>query len=177
MNKAQTLLTTAVLLFGISGSGITDFNDGVNAYQKGDYKTAFNEWKPLAEQGDARAQYNLGLMHANGEGMLRDEKEAVKWYRKAAEQGDAEAQYNLGLMYDKLWDLKEAVKWLLKAAEQGDVDAQLHLGWRYANGDNFRRNASKAKYWTKKAYENPNADTEIVELAEENWNTFKLWKY
>ena len=56
--------------------------------------------KVKAEQGDANAQFNLGVMYANGEGVIQDYKQAVKWYRKAAEQGDATAQYNLGVMYD-----------------------------------------------------------------------------
>ena len=53
-----------------------------------------------AEQGDAKAQINLGVMYRNGQGVIQDYKQAVKWYRKAAEQGDATAQYNLGVMYD-----------------------------------------------------------------------------
>ena len=58
----------------------------------------FDEWKLLAEQGIAEAQYNLALMYSRGEGISRDDKEAVKWYRRAAEQGIAGAQSKLGLM-------------------------------------------------------------------------------
>jgi hypothetical protein len=58
------------------------------------------EWRQAAEQGYAEAQYNLGVMYANGEGVPEDDTEAVKWYRKAAEQGLAKAQYNLGGRYD-----------------------------------------------------------------------------
>ena len=57
------------------------------------------EWKPLADQGHAGAQYNLGLMYANGRGVVEDDAEAVRWYRLAADQGHADAQYNLGWMY------------------------------------------------------------------------------
>ena len=56
-------------------------------------------FRPLAEQGDALAQFGLGLMYRDGKGVPQDTQEAVKWYRKAAEQGDAQAQFNLGLMY------------------------------------------------------------------------------
>ena len=62
-------------------------------------KKALEIFKPLAEQGDAAAQFNLGNMHLYGEGVPQDYAEAAKWYRKAAEQGDAEAQALLGLMY------------------------------------------------------------------------------
>ncbi len=103
MNKIQTLLTTTVLLFGLSGSGIADLNDGWVASQKGDYKTAFNEWKPLAELGDAKAQYNLGQMYRKGQGVSQDDKQAVKWYRKAAEQGFAAAQGNLGVIMAEVY--------------------------------------------------------------------------
>ena len=84
--------------FGIGWSG--DFQKGVNAYEKGDYATALKEWTPFADQGHAKAQYNLGVAYANGEGVFQDYKTAVKWYILSAEQGNAKAQYNLGIMYD-----------------------------------------------------------------------------
>jgi len=84
-------------------------------------------------------------MYDNGGGVLKDDKEAVKWYRKAAEKGNASAQYNLGGMY--------------------------------VYGEGVLKDLSKAKYWIKKAYENPDASAETVEMAEDNWNTFELWKY
>ena len=78
-----------------------DFQKGLTAYQSGDFATALREWTPLAEQGNASAQYNLGLMYRNGRGVPQDDKTAVKWYRLAAEQGHASAQYNLGQTYRK----------------------------------------------------------------------------
>ena len=76
-----------------------DFNTGVAAYKSGDFATALREFKPFAEQGDANAQNNLGVMYENGEGVPRDYKEAVRLYRLAAEQGHTKAQHNLGTMY------------------------------------------------------------------------------
>jgi hypothetical protein len=75
------------------------FNEGLTAAQKGDFVTALREWRPLAQQGSASAQHNLGTMYTNGQGVPQDYKEAVKWYRLAADQGNASAQYNLGVMY------------------------------------------------------------------------------
>ncbi len=69
------------------------------AYQPGDYATALREWRPLAERGNAKAQFNLGVMYRIGEGVPQDDAEAARWYSKAAEQGDANAQNNLGVMY------------------------------------------------------------------------------
>ena len=75
-----------------------DFGKGLRAAQAGDYETALAEWTPLAEQGDVDAQFNLGYMYNNGEGVPENDKTAVKWYTKAAEQGHASAQTNLGVM-------------------------------------------------------------------------------
>ncbi|QPB43699.1 sel1 repeat family protein [Rodentibacter haemolyticus] len=73
-----------------------------NFYQnKQDYANTFRWAKKLAEQGVAQAQFNLGLMYANGQGVKQDDTQAVYWYQKAAEQGVADAQVNLGLMYEK----------------------------------------------------------------------------
>ena len=81
-----------------------------------------------AEQGHASAQFNLGFMYGNGEGVLKDEAEAVRWYRLAAEQGHAGAQYNLGLMYSKgegvLKDSVLAHTWFNIAGANGNEAAR-----------------------------------------------------
>ena len=105
-----------------------DFDKGVAAYEAEDYVTAAQEFKKAAEQGIAQAQYNLGVMYDNGEGVIQDDKEAVKWFRLAAEQGYARAQHNLGVMYRNgegvRQDDKEAVTWYRLAAEQGAVPSK-----------------------------------------------------
>ena len=75
------------------------FEDGLDAYNSGDYATALRLWRPLAEHGDAAAQHKVGFMYHAGQGVSQDHAEAVKWYQLAAEQGYAKAQSNLGLMY------------------------------------------------------------------------------
>ena len=83
------------------------------------------------EQGNAEAQFNLGVMYDNGEGVPQDDAEDVKWYRMAAQQGNARAQCNLGVKYDTgkgvPQDDAEAVKWFLKAAQQGNATAVNNL--------------------------------------------------
>jgi TPR repeat protein len=96
---ATLCLTLTLLLGSVGNSESADLLKGLTAAQSGDFATALREWTPLAKQGDADAQFNLGLMYANGQGVPQDYKTAVKWYRLAAEQGFADAQYNLGLMY------------------------------------------------------------------------------
>ena len=76
-----------------------DFQKGVKAANSGDFVVALKEFRPLAEQGHARAQFNLGVMYDNGYGVAEDNSQAVYWYRKAAEQGIARAQFKRGAMY------------------------------------------------------------------------------
>jgi TPR repeat protein len=146
------ILAAFVLLAGISATAwADDFEDAAAAYERGDYETAYRLIKLLAEQGDASAQNNLGLMYANGEGVPQDYAEAVKWYRLAAEQGNAVAQNNLGLRYYKgegvLQDYTEAMKWLRLAAEQGDARAQSNLGVMYYNGEGVPQDYVQAYMW------------------------------
>jgi TPR repeat protein len=128
-----------------------DFQKGWEAIERKDYATALQEFKPLAEQGVAEAQYNLGVIYDNGYSVAQNDKEAVKWYRLAAEQGFAKAQYNLGRMYARgegiPEDDKEAVKWYRLAAEQGFVKAQYNLGRMYARGEGIRKDNVYAYMW------------------------------
>ena len=111
-----------------------DFQDGLDAYDRGDYATALTEWRPLAEQGDANAQYNLGVMYDdmyfNGAAREQDYAEAIRWYRLAAEAGDARAQSILGALYcygdggDVPQDYVAAHMWWSLAAAQGDDQAR-----------------------------------------------------
>ena len=92
------------------------FEDGLAAFARQDYATALRLWRPLADQGDARAQNELGTMYDNGLGVPKNYAEAMNWFRKAADQGDASAQYALGLAYEGglgvPQNYAEAAKWL-----------------------------------------------------------------
>ncbi|MBC9786430.1 toll/interleukin-1 receptor domain-containing protein [Heliobacterium chlorum] len=100
-------------------------------------------------------QNHLGVMYANGIGVVKNEIKAVEWYRKAAEQGNAEAQSNLGFMYASgrgvAKDDAKAVEWLLKAAEQGVAAAQYNLGMMYEDGISVSKDAFQAVEWYRKA--------------------------
>ena len=123
MRKLAFML--CVLLWpGLAAAG---WDEAQAAYQKGDFKAAANEMNKLAAKGDAKAQVNLGTMYADGQGVPRNYKLAVKWYRKAAEQGDVMGQVNLGEMYIQgqgvFRDYVQALKWNILAAQSGDQDA------------------------------------------------------
>ena len=111
----------------------------------------------LANEGDACAQNNLGLMYQNGRGVEQSDEKAVEWYLKAAEQGFARAQNNLGVMYASGTGVKrsyeKAVEWFLKAAEQGFARAQNNLGVMYEYGDGVEQSYEKAVEWYLKAAE------------------------
>ena len=128
-----------------------DFDAGREAYQRGDYAAALSEFRPLAEQGNAKAQNNLGIMYARGVGVPQDFAEALRWYRKAVAQGNASAQSNLGVMYaggqGVAQDYAEALKWYSKAAEQGHAQAQYNLGVMYDNGQGVAQDKVQAHMW------------------------------
>ena len=145
MNTKGNLTPWLILALGLlvlvllwPASVRADAQAGLAAYERGDYKTAYREWLPLAEQGYAEAQYNLGVMYAKGQGVPQDDAEAVKWYRLAANQGYARAQTNLGFMYEKGRGVPkhdaEAVHWYRLAAEQGYSRAETRLGRFYGFG-------------------------------------------
>ncbi len=127
------------------------FEKSLAAYERKDYRTVFAGFQKLAEQGDASAQFNLGQMYANGQGVPKNEQQAAAWYRKAAEQGNADAQFNLGVMYRDGQgvpkDETQAVAWYRKAAEQGLASAQFNLGVRYNDGRGVPKDDQSAYFW------------------------------
>ena len=82
-----------------SGSAVADFDEGLLAYLEADYERATAHWLPLAEAGDADAQFAIGMLHEAGQGSSVDLTSAAKWYRRAAEEGHADAQLSLGSLY------------------------------------------------------------------------------
>jgi len=116
-----------LVVAGTLGSAWANWDDGTAAYAAGDYRTAYRKWFPLADRGDAKAQYNLGVIHANGKGVPRNYDAAVKWYRKAAEFGHAGAQFGLGSCYFLGRGVPEnhvtAYMWLLLAKSGGHKKA------------------------------------------------------
>ena len=126
-------------------------------YRNGQYEQAFPMCSKAAEQGNADAQYILGVMYDSGEGVRQDYAEALKWYRKAAEQGLVEAQFYLGLMYYSgqgvQQDYAEALKWYRKAIERGNASAQFFLGLMYYSGEGVREDYAEAVKWYRKAAE------------------------
>ena len=136
-----------------------------------EYKVSESQKK--ADSGDAAAQYALGWMYANGEGVPMDAAKAVEWCQKAAAQGEAFAQLRLGWMYANgegvPKDAAKAAEWYQKAAAQGNTLAQAELGGRYYKGEGVPKEAAKAVEWYQKAAAQGEAHAQkILELIYAN---------
>jgi uncharacterized protein len=109
--------------------------DGMDAYRQQDYAKAAELWMPLAEAGNAAAQYQLGTLYAEGKGVEQSDTTAAAWFARAANQGIAAAQYNLAASYAEGLGIPKddaaAARWFRRAAEQGMAYAQLNLGILY----------------------------------------------
>jgi TPR repeat protein len=111
------------------------------AYLRGDYKKAVTDIEFLAHGGEARAQYDLGLMYDNGQGVPQSDAKAREWYERAAQQGEPRAQYNLGLMYLNgqgiPTDIVKAYFWVSLSASRGNaraLDARDYIAEKMSSG-------------------------------------------
>jgi len=151
MKKLLILLFSLLISLTSNVAWSASFNDGYDAYESGDYITAFRIWEPIANQGDENAQHNLGLIYYNGLGTPINYKSALKWYTLSANQGHPSAQNRLGWMYSKgegtPINYKSALKWYTLSANQGNSRAQNNLGWAFYNGEGTPINYKTAFKW------------------------------
>lgn len=126
------------------------------AFDRGEYEKAMDLWMPLADDGDAKAQFGIGYLYDHGLGVPADSAEAIRWYRMSADQGYVLSQLNLGALYqegreDLPADLGRAADWFRLAADQGNANAQYNLGKLYHRGQGLPRNNELAAQWLQKA--------------------------
>jgi tetratricopeptide (TPR) repeat protein len=150
----------AVAQSGVAAAG--PLEDGQAAYQRGDFATALQIFRPLAEQGNAAAQRMLGAAFASGQGVPQDFVQAVIWYSEAADQGDLDAQSNLGAMYANgrgvPQDYAQAVVLYRQAGERGNASAQSNLGLMYEHGQGVPQDYVSAHMWLNLAATSPATD-------------------
>ena len=160
----KLILLTILLCFSNISWANDNFDKGLAAYNQKDYAIAFTFWEPLAKSGNKVAQYNLGIMYDNGQGVTQDYQQAVAWYRKAAKQGYASAQYNLGVRYYNgqgvTQDYQQALVWYRKAAKLGYASAQYNLGVMYKKGQGVTQDYKQAVAWYRKAAEQGHASAQ-----------------
>lgn len=152
MRSLKTYLLLVTACVAISSMGIAGpLEDGSDAIERQDYETAFRLLRPLAEQGDVFAQYNLGFMYSNGLGVSLDANQAASWYRLAAIQGDSDAQVNYGRALEAGvgvgLDHDAAMTWYQRSAAQGNAMAQHNIGSMYFNGHGVTKDNRKAFDW------------------------------
>lgn len=132
----RVLLCSSLLL--IMQPARAGFDEAAAAFAAGDYAKALQETRPLAQKGDPRSQYAMGVLYENGFGVTKDLQLAAAWYLKAAEKGNTDAEFNLGAMYEHGVGMpvnySQAARWYRPAAEQGDIDALSNLGVLYQGG-------------------------------------------
>jgi TPR repeat protein len=134
------------------GTSYADFQDGLIAYEKGNYSNALKQWESSAYFGDTMAQYNIGVLYQNGEGVLKDHVKAMKWYRKSAYRGNSTAQLVIA---------KHKITKALDLKRSGIGLEIMEFG--------------EARFWVEKLFNNKD-DTNKVQ-AKELWNEHGLSNY
>ncbi len=166
LSAARAFLILCGFLICAAPPSLAGFKEGAAAYKQGDFRRAYQEWVPVAEEGDAETQFRLAALYAEGKGAPQDSREAARLYRAAADQNHAGAQYYLGRMYEHgttvEGDDEEAVRWYMAAAEQGNLEARLALGRMYNGGKGVSQDEAHALYWFHKAAERNYQDAQFA---------------
>ncbi len=142
--SAVAMAGTAVAMAMASTPARADVKSGVDAWSRGEYKKAVENWRPMAIAGDADAQFNLAQAYKLGRGVPVDLGLAEEWYRKAAFQGHTQAEDAYGLTLFQNNKRDEAVRWLERSAGRAEPRAQLVLGTMLFNGDAVKKDWVRA---------------------------------
>ncbi len=138
-------------VFALEKAFVPSLDRANDAYEMGDYATAFKHYSALAAQGNAVAQTNVGIMYRKGRGVPQDYEKAVQWFSRAAAQGDAVAEYQLGKMHGSGYgvpqDYAAAFRWFHRSAVKGYSRAQYHVGMMYKLGQGVPKNNVLAYMW------------------------------
>ena len=153
--RAAFLLPLALL----ATPALADVRAGVEAWQRGDYRKAVDEWRDLAVAGDADAQYNMGQAYKLGRGVPVDPQMAESWFGKAARQGHEQAEDNYALALFQGGRRAEALPWLAKSTARDEPRTELVLGTMLFNGDGVPRDYVRAyALMTRAAAPRPGSD-------------------
>ena len=133
--SSKSLLAAALLLTNPAALQAQSVKAGIEAWQRADYSSAVEIWRPLAEKGDADAAFNLGQAYRLGRGVPINLAAAKDWFERAANKGHVDAQTTLGLLLFQNGDQAEGLRWLKGAADKGEPRALLVYGTALVNGD------------------------------------------
>lgn len=140
----RTIFAACALALFAPVAARADVKAGVDAWQAGNYAAAIKEWRPLADKGDADAQFNMGQAYKMGRGVPANIKIAGGWFQKAAAQGHEHAQTNYGIILYDTGNRAAALPWLKKAADRGDPRAQYALAVELTNGQIIGQDFTRA---------------------------------
>lgn len=154
--KTRTMLFALAVAAAIPVPGRAGLPEGVDAYRRGDHAGALAEWQPLAERGNAEAQFFLGYLYQTGHGVPTNFTESARWFGKAAERGNWQAQFGLALLQSTglgvRLDVVKGRQRLLESAEQGHPVFKTLLAAFYATGQvGIARNRKEAAHWLQRA--------------------------
>ena len=167
-----------------SGYQKPTYKDGKAAYLRNDYKRAFEILLPLAKNGDSWSQYIVSLMYESGNGVEKDQEEAIKWLILAAESGVPKIQYDLGIRYFYGYGIEknysEAAKWWRSSANAGIADSQYNLGLMKYRGIGIPKDKEEAKLLVEKAATQGHDKAQhrlamIYALDEKDFETGLIW--
>ena len=133
--NCKYFVAVALLAASVSPLSAQSVRAGIEAWQKSDYAGAVAIWRPLADKGDADAEFNLAQAYRLGRGVPTNLAAAKTWFERAAGQGHVDAQTTLGLLLFQSGDQAGGLNWLKKAADQGEPRALLVYGTALVNGD------------------------------------------
>jgi TPR repeat protein len=161
----RTFLLCAGLIAGLGLPAWAGFETGLAAFGKGDYETAYREWRPLARRGEPAAQFRLAALFLDGLGVDRDEAKAAGLLQKAAEAGHTEAQLQLALLYGTgrgvPQDYEAAAAWYRRVADKGDPRGQAKLGYMVQMGHGMAKNTAEALRLYRKAAAQGDAEGQL----------------
>jgi len=164
------LIVAAGALWLLASMAVAGTEEGVAAFEAGNYEKALEELKPAAERGDTEALYYLGGIYSRGLGVKQDKARGRGLYRGAAQQGHAGAQASLGYIYARgengSTNYSKAVKWYRQAAWQDHAIAQRNLGLMYKEGEGVDKDGDTAAEWFRQAADQGDgvAQTELGQM-------------
>lgn len=168
MSIARIITATALIALSVCivPAHADALQDGVTALHRKDYPLAIRLLEPLAQAGNATAQWRLGLMYYHGHGVRENDVLAMKWFERAARQGNTDAQFHVGNMYAyglatppaDADPARLAAQWYFEAARQGHADAQYSLGILFLTGTGVQQSADEAARWIGRAAAQGHAD-------------------
>ena len=160
--QTRVLASLSLPLLLFASTGLADkkadqyYEQAIRMHGLSNIEHVFDLYAKAAELGNPAAQYNIGMMYSNGEGVNVDYQQAVYWFRKSSDQNFAPAKFRLGEMYyfgmgGLPRNAKTAAGLFRHGAELGDADAQMNFAVMLGSGEGTPPDRDKALYWMEKA--------------------------